>query len=454
MREKLSCEIVQDLLPGYIDRLTSSETNQAVEEHLAECDSCQQMYARMKSDASDGVIQDKKEIDYLKKIRKHNRFNIIVVLVVVVVFFASYAYWQIFQVGRLMSVDDMLYYKVVYDEAKNQLDFQGAFKDGNRGYGRIEVKETDGSVKIFVYSTPVTSSHANQFAWGYSGEEEKIRQLSINDVIIWEDGEGINRKTADIYETKTDYIGEIAAAIGIPEQFGAYENEVTTSTQPYDWRFIIRHPLKTEKKENAREVMFADACVLLAMINNLDSVTWDYVTDEGQEVVTISTEDASKYVGKDIKTCGQSALELQHLLISAGLILEKNPYIENIPMGDVPYGFEIVIDGESDAVIRKYMWNYYLDDVLLNSSQCYIMNKIPVRKWADTEHIDTDFLGRRLTDEELSRLRFDLIVSDWDEKEYTVCEGEKLEVKYGESYRYVLTGSFEEGFNLTPKEEK
>ena len=37
---KLTCPIVRDLLPLYIDQVTSAETTQAVEEHLAACPAC------------------------------------------------------------------------------------------------------------------------------------------------------------------------------------------------------------------------------------------------------------------------------------------------------------------------------------------------------------------------------------------------------------------------------
>ena len=44
MSDKLRCEIVQDLLPSYVDGLTSDETNEAVKDHLADCVSCRDMY--------------------------------------------------------------------------------------------------------------------------------------------------------------------------------------------------------------------------------------------------------------------------------------------------------------------------------------------------------------------------------------------------------------------------
>ena len=37
MKERKDCKVVQDLLPNYMENLTSKETNQYVETHLQEC---------------------------------------------------------------------------------------------------------------------------------------------------------------------------------------------------------------------------------------------------------------------------------------------------------------------------------------------------------------------------------------------------------------------------------
>lgn len=46
----LPCYIVKDLLPSYLEQLTSPETTQAVEEHLASCEKCRAVKAAMESD--------------------------------------------------------------------------------------------------------------------------------------------------------------------------------------------------------------------------------------------------------------------------------------------------------------------------------------------------------------------------------------------------------------------
>ena len=50
MENKEKCKIVQDLLPNYIDKLTSEETNSFVEKHLEECNECHEIIENMKKD--------------------------------------------------------------------------------------------------------------------------------------------------------------------------------------------------------------------------------------------------------------------------------------------------------------------------------------------------------------------------------------------------------------------
>ena len=67
---KLSCHVVQDLLPTYADKLTSEETSRDIEEHFAECSECAQIYHAMQDDEINiQTEQSKRDINYLKKIK-------------------------------------------------------------------------------------------------------------------------------------------------------------------------------------------------------------------------------------------------------------------------------------------------------------------------------------------------------------------------------------------------
>lgn len=68
----MKCEIIRDLLPSYIDGLTSDESNRAVEEHLYGCEECQELLDQMKQDIRDPqqIEVNKKKIKPFKKIKK------------------------------------------------------------------------------------------------------------------------------------------------------------------------------------------------------------------------------------------------------------------------------------------------------------------------------------------------------------------------------------------------
>ena len=50
MKNDLTCEVVQDLLPSYVDHLTSDVTNTAIETHIRECTDCRRILSDMQID--------------------------------------------------------------------------------------------------------------------------------------------------------------------------------------------------------------------------------------------------------------------------------------------------------------------------------------------------------------------------------------------------------------------
>lgn len=67
----MKCNIIKDLLPLYNDKLTSIESNEEIEIHLNECEKCKKYYENISSPEDTINISDK-EIEPLKKLKKHN----------------------------------------------------------------------------------------------------------------------------------------------------------------------------------------------------------------------------------------------------------------------------------------------------------------------------------------------------------------------------------------------
>ncbi len=67
MNEK-ECKLVQDLLPNYIEKLTSEESEKIIGEHLKECLECKKILENMQNDiVLKSKEQCKKETKYMKK---------------------------------------------------------------------------------------------------------------------------------------------------------------------------------------------------------------------------------------------------------------------------------------------------------------------------------------------------------------------------------------------------
>ena len=96
MKNDLTCEVVRDLLPSYVDGLTNDVSNQAVEQHMKTCENCRKLYREMREPMNGDEVSEinneqkanfkvPSEIDYLKKIRKKNRMRILAAVLTVVI---------------------------------------------------------------------------------------------------------------------------------------------------------------------------------------------------------------------------------------------------------------------------------------------------------------------------------------------------------------------------------
>ena len=87
MNEKRECKIVQDLLPNYIDKLTSIQTNQYIEEHIVNCKECKKILENMQKEIlTDIKVKNKKEVKYMKKYRNKMRILSLILLSIFLMF--------------------------------------------------------------------------------------------------------------------------------------------------------------------------------------------------------------------------------------------------------------------------------------------------------------------------------------------------------------------------------
>lgn len=70
-KNDVSCEIIRDLLPMYVEEICSQDSQKLVEEHLEKCEECRSFAQRMKTVELEVQESEPKELDYMKKVKRH-----------------------------------------------------------------------------------------------------------------------------------------------------------------------------------------------------------------------------------------------------------------------------------------------------------------------------------------------------------------------------------------------
>ena len=94
MKESLECEIVRDLLPNYIEKLTSEKTSKFIKEHLETCEECRKIYESMNVDLNikeNGDIDNKKKVKIFKKVNKRIKILQAIIIAIIVIYLGIYA---------------------------------------------------------------------------------------------------------------------------------------------------------------------------------------------------------------------------------------------------------------------------------------------------------------------------------------------------------------------------
>lgn len=83
--KQVECDVIKDLLPSYIDKVSSDATNELVEQHLKKCKNCSAKLKEMNEEIDIKPLYNQEEqIDYLKGYRKNKIMTIIFVIILTI----------------------------------------------------------------------------------------------------------------------------------------------------------------------------------------------------------------------------------------------------------------------------------------------------------------------------------------------------------------------------------
>ena len=146
MKEERKCQIVQDLLPNYIENLTNEETNKYIEEHLLQCEECRKVLDNMKKDIeiNNDIKKEKPKVRYIKKYSKKLRIFEVSTFILLLVVLGVFVYYTFF-------------WRNAYIDAANHLvDTVSSLENANAFYAKIEKIEDMSDLPVFEGDKTIT----------------------------------------------------------------------------------------------------------------------------------------------------------------------------------------------------------------------------------------------------------------------------------------------------------
>lgn len=152
----------------------------------------------------DSKAQDKKEIDFLKRTKKHNQRIILLVSAFVILIAILGVMAKYFIIGNDVNAE---YLNYTLDVTEKECHISGQSTSGSR-IKQMQINESDGVVKITVKAVEKSLFYRQSFDETFQSSQD-IKQVWIGNEIVWADGVRISPLAAALYKNYNPYIGNM-----------------------------------------------------------------------------------------------------------------------------------------------------------------------------------------------------------------------------------------------------
>ena len=445
---KIPCEVIRDLLPSYIDELTSEVTNEVIRDHLAGCEDCRAKYDSMHAaeDIPQPEGQEKEEIDFLKKNKKRNRRIVLGSIAGAVVLIAAVLCVRVFLIG---NGDDRQWDAANLQVEGKSLSFEAVPTGSGSAVAGLTFAEEAGVVSVKARSVLASPIYPGSRHGEYTAQEE-ICEIRIGDRIVWSEGATVSPQAAALFETRHEFVGDMPAnqetanAMSMGAYLGAYLNELETAQEPYGWKIIMPQEFAASELAQKEQDMDAFGRVLIGLIGNLDHVSFEYGTENGRITRLITAADATTFLGEDIKNCGNNVRTLDTLLTKSGLNLYVRPAQEH---EEAQNELWIQIINESDTEVQTFELECFRDGETCSTGAGMNADNTPVHigdsMWMSVT--EQDFGG---SPEGASVLEMAVSVTTPAGERIEIPEKLRIALIPGTACSFRLTGNRTEGYTM------
>lgn len=170
----------------------------------------------------------------------------ILAAVLIVVIAVGVGLWsKVYVVGQEVEQAEFVQADVVVED--HNVSVQGLLLDTTKGVSDVAFQEKDGIVTVSLRETRKSSFHTNEFQVDYQSSED-VKQVVLENRILWDDGVSIDGTVSDLYQSRNPYVGDTSAdgrsvqaaraVLGINDgALLSYGTQLQTSKEPYGWTF-------------------------------------------------------------------------------------------------------------------------------------------------------------------------------------------------------------------------
>lgn len=313
MKNDLSCGVVRDLLPSYIEGLLGEDSREAVDRHLKTCPACTAQMEGMASPSEEvkaaEVEETAKEVDFLKRVKKGTARKIVLAVVCTALVLLGGIALKLFVIGTPLQPQDMAVIANEVQDGGNTLFLSLTPIGSGDAFHGWKTETVDGVTSIYarrVTASPFCRTGSAQVYVPLDFVQE-VWLGGTTGRLLWAGGLVITQETLNLVDAKTPYcgdapaLGRIAELLKISQVLGPYTTSLHTSSQPYVWTLEFQEPFNTEKWQTARYDMYQ----MLALVENLDKVAYSYRLENDFNRVTgdwpwnqgsVTAESASKFL--------------------------------------------------------------------------------------------------------------------------------------------------------------
>ena len=287
MKNDLTCGVVRDLLPSYVENLLGEDSREAVERHLAICPACTAQKNAMAARAAGAPEPEEtaKEVDFLKRVKKGTFKKIMLAVVCTILALLTVLGLKVFVIGTPLQPQDVaVIVNEVQDEGNTLFLSLTAVGSGDAFYGWKQ-ETVDGVTSIYARRVTVSPFCRTGNAQMYV-LLDGVREIWLGGTsgrLLWAGGLAITQQTLDLVEAKTPYcgdapaLGNIAELLKVFQTLGPYTTSLQTSSKPYTWN------LEFQRAWGAKDQPAFRVCAyqMLALVENLDQITYTYEPENG-----------------------------------------------------------------------------------------------------------------------------------------------------------------------------